>query len=318
MKRKGKNIIALLLLQFVLASGIFYSCNDVDTSNYYTFTGEMMSEYLESREQFSDFTAILKRAELFEPLSVYGHYTCFAPHNEAFKAYLSERGLNSIDELTDEDCDTIARTHLVNNIYEVADMAGGTLTTANMNRCYIEITHGVDSNSNAVVYLNRSAHILFATQDEEVENGVVQPVSGVLKSSSRMLPDILLENPTISIFTEALSRTKLIDSLYAYRDPNYNPKDYERVKYTSHVNRETATAPDEKKQGFTAFVPTDKVLKEKYGIENWKDLYDKAAEIYGAVYDDAGESYYDTIPEALANRKNPLNRLVAYISLTEM
>ena len=84
------------------------------------------------------------------------------------------------------------------------------------------------------------------------------------------------------------------------------------MKYTSHVNRETATAPDEKKQGFTAFVPTDKVLKEKYGIENWKDLYDKAAEIYGAVYDDAGESYYDTIPEALANRKNPLNRLVAY------
>ena len=77
MKRKGKNI-ALLLLQFILASGIFYSCNDVDTSNYYTFTGEMMSEYLESREQFSDFTAILKRAELFEPLSVYGHYTCFA------------------------------------------------------------------------------------------------------------------------------------------------------------------------------------------------------------------------------------------------
>lgn len=311
MIRKRKNI-AIVLLQFVLASGVFCSCNDVDTSNYYTFTGEMMSEYLESREQFSDFTAILKRAELFEPLSVYGHYTCFAPHNDAFDVYLAERGLTSIDELTDADCDTIARTHLVKNIYEVADMADGTLTTANMNRCYIEITHGVDSNNNAVVYLNRSAHILFATQDDEVENGVVQPVSGVLKSSSRMLPDILAENPTISIFYEALRRTKLEDSLLAYIDPTYNPKDYERVKYTSHVNRETATAPDEKKQGFTAFVPTDKVLQEKYGITDWKGLYDKAVEIYGAVYGDAGESYYDTIPSALAHRKNPLNRLVAY------
>lgn len=311
MIRKRKNI-ALVLLQFVLASGMFCSCNDVDTSNYYTFTGEMMSEYLESREQFSDFTAILKRADLFEPLSVYGHYTCFAPHNDAFDAYLAERGLTSIDELTDADCDTIARTHLVKNIYEVADMADGTLTTANMNRCYIEITHGVDSNSNAVVYLNRSAHILFATQDDEVENGVVQPVSGVLKSSSRMLPDVLAENPNISIFYEALRRTKLVDSLLAYIDPSYNPKAYERVKYTSHVNRETATAPDEKKQGFTAFVPTDKVLQEKYGITDWKGLYDKAVEIYGAVYGDADESYYDTIPSALAHRKNPLNRLVAY------
>lgn len=311
MIRKRKNI-AILLLQFVLASGVFYSCNDVDTSNYYTFTGEMMSEYLESREQYSDFTAILKRADLFEPLSVYGHYTCFAPNNDAFDVYLSEKGLNSIEELTDEDCDTIARTHLVKNIYEVADMADGTLTTANMNRCYIEITHGVDSNMNAVVYLNRSAHILFATQDEEVENGIVQPVSGVLKSSSRMLPDVMADNPTISIFNEALRRTKLIDSLYAYIDPTYNPKAYERVKYTSHVNRETATAPDEKKQGFTAFVPTDKVLFEKYGITDWKGLYEKAAEIYGAVYEDAGASYYDTIPEALAHRKNPLNRLVAY------
>ena len=32
MIRKRKNI-AILLLQFVLASGVFYSCNDVDTSN---------------------------------------------------------------------------------------------------------------------------------------------------------------------------------------------------------------------------------------------------------------------------------------------
>ena len=62
MIHKRKNIV-ILLLQIVLASGVFCSCNDVDTSNYYTFTGEMMGEYLESREQFSDFTAILKRAD---------------------------------------------------------------------------------------------------------------------------------------------------------------------------------------------------------------------------------------------------------------
>ena len=51
-----------------------------------------------------------------------------------------------------------------------------------------------------------------------------------------MLPDVLKENPHISLFVEALKQTHLIDSLYQYRDPNYDASAYPRYRYVSHVN----------------------------------------------------------------------------------
>ena len=46
------------------------ACNDdLNTDNYYTFTGEMMSDYITSRPQYSDFATIVQRAELMDLLS---------------------------------------------------------------------------------------------------------------------------------------------------------------------------------------------------------------------------------------------------------
>lgn len=302
----------LMTMLVACALGMVVSCSDEpDTSNYYTFTGEMMNDYLENHSEFSEFTTIVKRAGMMELLSAYGHYTCFPPTNEAFAEYYKKRGITSSDQLTDADCDTIARTHLVGNMYATSEMNDGVLTTANMNRRYIEVSHALDSDSNAVVFLNRSAHIIFSMQDDSVENGIMQPVSEVLESSNSMLPDVMKLNPKISLFYTALVETGLVDSLYKFRDDSYNAKDYPRYKYTSHVNKETATAPDEKKYGFTAFVPTDSVLKEKYGITTVEQLYEKACEIYDAVYPEDANSE-DHGFDKIDKRTNPLNRFIAY------
>ena len=235
----------LMTLLVACALGTVVSCSDEpDTSNYYTFTGEMMNDYLESHSEFSEFAAIVKRAGMMELLSAYGHYTCFPPTNEAFAAYYKKRGISSIDQLTDADCDTIARTHLVGNMYATSEMNDGVLTTANMNRRYIEVSHDLDNDSNAVVFLNRTAHIIFTMQDDSVENGIMQPITEVLESSNSMLPDVMKTNPRISLFYSALVETRLVDSLYKFRDDTYNAKDYPRYKYTSHVNKETATLQD--------------------------------------------------------------------------
>lgn len=314
MKKYLKNIV-LLLCSSVMLGGMVSCSDEPDTSNYYTFTGEMMSDYLTTHEDFSEYAAIVRRAGMMDLLSAYGHYTCFAPTNEAVNTYLSKKGLTSIDQLSDADCDTIARTHLVDNMYATSEMNNGTLETANMNNRFIEITHGLDSDSNAVVILNRSADIIFALQDDSVENGIMQPINQVLESSSRMLPDVIKENPNISLFAQALKETGLEDSLYAYRDENWNPKDWPRYKYISHVNKETATVPDEKKKGFTAFVPTNETLLHKYGISDLQGLYNKACEIYDVIYpEDANQPYHAF--DQLTNRRNPLNRLVAYHILT--
>ena len=319
-KNKMKGLVAVVLLA-PLASLTVSSCIDADpdSDSYYTFTGEMMSDYLRNRPEYSQFTEIVNRAGIMDLLSTYGHYTCFAPKNDAVGRYLTNRGLTSVDQLTDADCDTIARTHLVNNMYSTFEMNDGVLPTPNMLRRVIEISNedSFDEDGNPVVTINRMAHIYFAEKDDSVENGIMQPVSEVLVSSNSMITDILKKNDRISLFYEALVATGLRDSLFKYNDPNWEEerKNYPRLRYTSHVNQETATVPDTKQYGFTIFVEPDSILRTKYGINSLEQLYQKACEIYDATYpEDAGQPYHDF--SQIQDRRNPLNRFVAYHILT--
>ena len=138
MKAKTYNIIrygakTLAVLPLFIVAFLFTACSDEpDTSNYYTFKGEMMSTYLKTHEQFSDYAAIVDRAGLMDLLSAYGHYTCFAPTNDAIQAYLKSRGMNSVSDLSDADCDTIARTHLVENMFATSEMNDGKIGRAHV------------------------------------------------------------------------------------------------------------------------------------------------------------------------------------------
>ena len=230
------NIFKKIVLGFACGVAVVSCSDELDKNNYYTFTGEMMSDYITSRPQFSHFATAVERAGLMDLLSTYGHYTCFAPDNSAFEAYLQKRGMASMDDLTDADCDTIARTHLVGNMYSTVEMADGTLHTSNMNRRYIQITHGFDSDSNAVVYLNRAAYIYYGMEDDSVENGIVHPINLVLENSNASVMDIMKKNPRISLFFEALERTGVADTLQILKDESYNSKDYPRYFFSSGTN----------------------------------------------------------------------------------
>ena len=312
MKNKMKYGLMLMMGLWMTAS-VMSSCSDEpDKSNFYTFKGQMVSDYLLSNQDFSEFSLILERAGMMKQMSAYGAYTCFAPTNEAINRYLSKKGVSSVNELSEADCDTIARTHLISNMYATSDMNTGVISTPNMNRRYIEVTHGLDKDSNAVVFLNRTSHIIYELQDDSVENGIMQPVSEVLENSNRMLPDVMEENKKISLFSEALTATGLATLMRnTYRDADYDPEKYPRYKYTSHVNKETATVPDTKEYGFTAFVPTDSILSNKYGIHSLLDLYKKACEIYDVMYPEdvskEGHSF-----ENLTDSVNPLRRFMEY------
>ncbi|MBP3551650.1 MAG: fasciclin domain-containing protein [Bacteroidaceae bacterium] len=306
----------LLGLSIVLGLS-FVACNDdLNTDNYYTFTGEMMSDYITSRPQYSDFATIVQRAELMDLLSTYGHYTCFLPDNKAFTEYYKKHGVESVESLTDAECDTIARTHLVGNMYSTVEMTDGTLHTANMNRRYIQITHGLDNDSNAIVILNRASQIYYETRDDSVENGIVHPISVVLENSNASVIDIIKTNPKISIFYQALRETNLDDTLQYIRDESYDNKQYPRYYYVSDVWKEVATVPDTKKFGFTLFITPDSVLTQllpQYGVtETGLDgLKALAKKLYDQTYpDDAGK--YD---DDFTNPKNPLNRYMRYCIL---
>ncbi len=300
--RINKYIVTISSLFTLLLTS---SCvEELKTENYYTFTGEMITDYLENREErFSDFTYVLGRSGVKELLDAYGNYTCFAPTNEAFATYLAERGKSSVEELTDEECDTISYGHVIKSeldYFLTTDMDNGVLATANMNERYIQVY--IDSLTGDF-YINRNSKII--VKDEEVENGVVHVVDNVLMHSIAGLPDLMLENPDISLFCEAMQLTHFQDSLQLYMDESYVAPGEKGVKYERH-GWETYY-PQKRRYGYTGFIETNDVF-EKLGITNIDDLTAYAKKIYDETFpNDAG--LYDDDP---THPKNPLNRFVAY------
>ena len=300
------------------------SCSDEpDDENFYTFTGEMMSDYFRNRPEYSDFAYIVDQAGMTDLLSAYGHYTCFLPSNKVVENYLNKKGLNSVKDLTREQCDTIARTHLVNNMYATIDMNDGTLNTANMNKRYIQITHTVDKNDNSVVQLNRMSNIIFELKDDSVENGIIHPIDVLLDNSNSSISDVLKANDRIRIFYEGLVATGLRDTLIKTKDESYDGTKYGTYSYTSDFWREIAVAPEEKKYGFTVFVEPDDLYEKKfkeYGISTSngmvRALYDLACKIYDPVF--AGDADYKAAYgfDKITDRNNPLNMFMAYHILT--
>ena len=220
MRRKNifKGILGGLLIAMLtpLNTLLLTSCSDEPDSEYfYTFTGEMMSDWLTSpdRPQYSEFAEIVERAGLMDLLATYGHYTCFVPSNEAVDKFLQGRGLSSVSQLSDADCDTIARTHLVSNMYTTFDMIGHKLPSVNMLNRYLATDPGFDNDSNAVIVLEGLAKIKFDMKDDSVENGIMQPIDAVIEKSNSYITDLMRENPKISTFYNALLATGVINDV---------------------------------------------------------------------------------------------------------
>ena len=125
------------------------------------------------------------------------------------------------------------------------------------------------------------------------------------------LAQLLLKNDRIRLFNAALEATGLSDSLLKYKDSNYDASLYEKYIYPSHVSKESSTVPDQRLYGFTAFVETDSMLATKYGITTLEQLYYKACELYDPIYPEDATAPYHSI-NSLTDRKNPLNRFIAY------
>ena len=318
----GGMVIAMLA---PLSTLMLTSCSDEPDSEYfYTFTGEMMSDWLKSpdRPEYSEFAEIVERAGMMDLLATYGHYTCFAPNNDAVDKFLKGRGLSSVSQLSDADCDTIARTHLISYMYTTYDMIGHKLPTVNMLNRYLATEPGFDNDSNAVIVLENLAKIKFELKDDSVENGIVQPIDAVIEKSNSYITDMLRDNPKISTFYNALKATGVINDVMLVEDASYDYRNYEPYYTTSggsETEKKRYDAPDTKKYGYTFFIEPDSLLEAKYGIKkgDLRALYDLACTIYDPVYPDdvsaPGHSF-----ENLTDSVNPLRRFIQYHILNKI
>ena len=87
--------IALYVL--AITSLFMASCSEeVDTSSRYVFKEEIIAGYLSKHEQYSQYVELLKqvpvspvsKTTVYQLLSARGHYTVFAPTNDAIQLFL--------------------------------------------------------------------------------------------------------------------------------------------------------------------------------------------------------------------------------------
>lgn len=308
MKQLKKKLLALA----VIATTFLSSCGpDWDSpGNYYTFTGETIANFLENNsDEFSTFIQVLKRTAVWAEMQTYGHYTCFAPTNDAFENYFAEKGI-TINELDDKECDTIAWSHILSEMYYTTDLVEGAFPSPNLLDRYLSFSCDSDSISGNLFYLvNKTARLL--ERDDSCENGVVQIVNKVVEPSNKMLPDIMSEDKNISLFYKAMMLTNMNDSISLYIDDKYVAPGGDScitgVYYHTGDEWEYAIFPEKRYYKYTVFAEPDEVFNRN-GIYTLDDLIAYAKTVYDESYPaDAGK--YD---DDYTNRRNPLNRFISY------
>lgn len=313
---------SMLAAVAMLALGVT-SCNDdIPEESLYTYKAEMLSDYLRNHEDFTMFARIVEKAGKMDLLASYGRYTCFAPTNAAVKQYLAKHDpvLSSVEELSTEDCDTLTCTMILNDLYTLTDLLqfdgrtepnllGRTLKLEEVQVMIDDPELGQTTVSTFRV--NGSGEVVYALANDSVENGIVHPVDGVIKSSSALLPDVIKKDESLSIFALCLELTGLDKQLMRVKDETYDYRqwEYKEGLYWSNDHQNYCHVPRTRKFGYTAFCVTDETLQREYNINKWEDLYDYACTKYP---EGAGSAYYGKDLASLKDERNPLHKLIAY------
>lgn len=309
--------ITMKFLKYIISGLLFLavvSCvdNEFSDKNYYEASKRTAAQYIsDSPERFSMFEQILKRANYFNMLATYGKYTVFVPTNSAVETFLKENKYACVDSIPLEKCDTIARSHIINDgAFFTVEYSNGTLPAMNMDDRYLVMTCDSDvNNDNAfMLFVNKRSKLI--EKDDSVTNGVVHTIDRIIVPSNEFLPDLIANDPKTKIFAEALQLTNLCDSLTKYIDDTYSVGN-DSVEYGIKVHYGggdwDAKYHEKRYFKYTALVETDSVFHANK-IFNIGDLIDRAKEVYNQTFPQYA-GLYDT---DYKDPRNPLYRFVAY------
>lgn len=197
--RKG---IAILTLAFI---PVVSSCSDDD--NEQMPQGNTIVDVASSNANLSLLVDALDRADLAATLDGNGSFTVFAPTNQAFTAFLQQKGFANLDAVPVPVLKEILLNHVISGAVTssslttgyVKTMAKGSASSTNTLSMYINTANGVVINGGAA---NGGATV--TTADVMASNGVVHIVGNVID-----LPTVTshaIANPDFSILVQALTR----------------------------------------------------------------------------------------------------------------
>jgi transforming growth factor-beta-induced protein len=211
-------VINKVIALFLLVS-IFSSCSDNDDPVVEPNTIVDVAV----NNNLSSLVAAVTKAELVATLSGSGPFTVLAPTNEAFAAFLEEKGFNSLDDVPKEVITQILLNHVIDGSLKSTDLTTGYANTKATSDA---------SQTPMSIYINTDGGVKFngisqvSVPNVSADNGTVHVVDKVID-----LPTIVTfaaADSNFSILVEALTR----ESIYTYVETLSTPNGTEPAPFT--------------------------------------------------------------------------------------
>jgi uncharacterized surface protein with fasciclin (FAS1) repeats len=257
-KMKGPMGDITIRILFAAAVGsLLISCQEeLPTEVFFEEDELLISDYLEEHaEKFSTLLRVLEIAGLKSTLNAYGHYTFFAPDDDAFDAFLEQQGKSSVEEFDPAYLTILIRYHLLDIEIESAYFRDGVIQDTTYSGDKLVITFSAGGLETIRV---NDANI--SERDIHVENGIIHAIDGVLVPIIGSIMDRIREFEGYEIFSEAMEISGLSDTL-----------DIIRIDLNEDIFIRSR---------FTMFVESDEVYR-RAGISTADDL--------AAKYSDTGD-----------------------------
>ena len=238
-------VITKVIALFLFIS-IFSSCsnNDDDTT---IKTNTILDVAVNNN--LSSLVAAVTKAELVATLSSAGPFTVLAPTNEAFAAFLEEKGFNSLNEVPKDVITQILLNHVIDGSLKSTDLTTGYANTKAISAAS-DTPMSIHINTDGGVTFNGTSQV--SIPNVSADNGTVHVVDKVID-----LPTIVTfatADANFSILVEALTR----EASYNYVEILSTPNGTEPAPFTvfAPVNSAFVSLLDELDLTALSEVPT--------------------------------------------------------------
>ena len=290
----------LFFIPFLLTAMMLWNCTEtVDTSARYVFKGNTISDYLSKNSQFSEYCRLLNEVNVskvsetrvFQLLSARGHFTVFAPTNDAIQAYLDTLVADGVIEYPSWEAfddsvelDSIRRVIVLNSIIDSGDdeeayqtwdlpvRSGWEMVRTNMNDRKLSVYYTDQPDD---ILINGLWPINYVNRDMRMLNGVIHQMDEVVAPRTITAADYLWEivkekREGYLVMARAIEACGLLDTLRAWRDEAYETlrltgviTDLDNINSMGFADSGRAYAPEHRLIGFTIFAELDSFWREQ-------------------------------------------------------
>lgn len=256
-KKWCKVISGILVLAGFSVLPVGCNSDDIEEGAMYTFTGQTIASFCEETPNLSMYYSLLERSGNVSLLNVYGHYTCFAPTNEAVQAFLDKHGA-TLETLSDDLLEKLVYNSLIRSestAYLTDDFPDGALGQVSMADRTVNVSFTTAEDNTREIWINSQSKIVSA--NNEVHNGVVHVVNAVIEPTDLTLLEVMQQYPEFSIWAEAYEATGLDKDMEDMYDDSYVNPYPDGCLYYNYPNWAPFKAPDKLKLGYTIFAETN-------------------------------------------------------------